>query len=132
MSLVSWIAKKKQNIELLGTYLDDSFGPNHANNVAWYTPYHKFMPRNQVKLLELWDKLNIPHKEKKQIFGLSLMVIGIEVDANALSMTMPADTLNELVLAIQEFVSANHKFTLHEWQRLTGWINWSLNMFPLL
>jgi len=132
MLLVSWIEKKKQNIELLGTYLDDSFGPNHANNVAWYTPYHKFIPRNQVKLLELWDKLNIPHKEKKQIFGLSLMVIGIEVNVNALSMTMPADMLNELILAIQEFVSANRKFMLHEWQRPTGWINWSLNMFPLL
>ena len=47
-------------------------------------------------------------------------------------MTMPADTLNELILAIQEFVSANHKFTLCEWQRLAGWINWSLNVFPLL
>ena len=100
MSLVSWIAKKKRNIELLGTYTDDSFGPNHADDLTWYTPYHKFMPTNQVKILELWDELNIPHKEKKQVFGSPLTVIGIEVDANALSMTMPADTLNELILAI--------------------------------
>ena len=132
MALVSWIAKKKRNIELLGTYSDDSFGPDHADNIAFYTPYRKFMPRNQVKLLELWDELNIPHKEKKQVFGSSLTVIGIEVDANTLSMTMPADTLNELVTAIRDFVNANHKFTLREWQRLAGWINWSLNVFPLL
>lgn len=123
MALVSWIAKKKRNIELLGTYSDDSFGPDHADNLAFYTPYRKFMPRNQVKLLELWDELNIPHKEKKQVFGSSLTVIGIEVDANALSMTMPADTLNELVTAIRDFVNTNHKFTLREWQRLAGWIN---------
>ena len=132
MSLVSWIAKKKWNIELLGTYTDDSFGPNHADDLTWYTPYHKFMPTNQVKILELWDELNIPHKEKKQVFGSPLTVIGIEVDANALSMTMPADMLNEFILAIREFVSENHKSTLLEWQRLTGWINWSLNVFPLL
>ena len=95
-------------------------------------PYHKFMPRNQVKLLELWDELNIPHKEKKQVFRLSLTVIGIKVDANALSMTMPANTLNELVTAVHEFINTNHQFTLCERQRLAGWINWSLSIFPLL
>ena len=36
MSLVSWIAKKKRNIELLGTYADDSFGPDLADNLAFY------------------------------------------------------------------------------------------------
>ena len=132
MALVSWIAKKKHNIELLGTYADDSFGPDHADNLTWYTPYCKFMPTNQVKLLELWDELNIPHKEKKQIFGSSLTVIGIQVDANALTMTMPPDTLNKLIIAIRDFINANHKFMLREWQRLAGWINWSLNVFPLL
>ena len=132
MSLVSWIAKKQRNIELLGTYLDDSFGPDHTDNLAWYPPYNKLMPKNQVKLLQLWDEINLPHKESKQIFGSSLTIIGIEVDANALSMTMPPDTLRELISAIHDFVSSNHKFTLREWQRLAGWINWSFNVFPLL
>jgi len=36
MALVSWIVKKKHNIELLGTYADDSFGPDLAANIAWY------------------------------------------------------------------------------------------------
>jgi len=132
MSLVSWIAKKQWNIELLGTYSDDSFGLDHANNLAWYPPYNKFLPKNQVKLLQLWDKINLPHKKSKQIYGSSLTIIGIEVDANALSMTMPPDRLRELISAIDDFISSNHKFTLHEWQRLAGWINWSFNVFPLL
>jgi len=132
MSLVSWIAKKQWNIELLGTYLDDSFGPDHANNLAWYPPYNKFLPKNQVKLLQLWDEINLPHKESKQIYGSSLTIIGIEVDANALSMTMPPDRLRELISAIDDFISSNHKFTLCEWQHLAGWINWSFNVFPLL
>jgi hypothetical protein len=132
MSLVSWIAKKKQGITLLGTYADDSFGPNHANDLAWYAPYRKFMPANQVKVLQLWDEINLPHKESKQVFGSTLTVIGIEVDADALSMTMPRELLQELITAIREFVTSDHKFTLCEWQRLAGWINWSLNVFPLL
>jgi len=132
MSLISWIAKKQQNIELLGTYADDSFGPDLVDNVAWYLPYRKVMPKNQVKLLELWDEINLPHKESKQVNSSTLTIIGIEVDADGLSMTMPPDTLCELITAIRDFVTSNHKFTLHEWQRLAGWINWSLNVFPLL
>ena len=45
---------------------------------------------------------------------------------------MPPDTLNELIVAIQDFTTTKCKFTLCEWQRLAGWINWSLNVFPLL
>jgi len=132
MALVSWIAKRKRNIKLLGTYLDDSFGPDLADNLVFYPPYRKFMPANQVKLLQLWDEINLPHKESKQVFGSQLTVIGIQVDTNTLSMTMPPHTLAELISAIHEFITAKCKFTLREWQRLAGWINWSFNVFPLL
>ena len=132
MSLVSWIAKRKRNIELLGTYSDDSFRPDLANNLVFYPPYRKFMPSNQVKLLQLWDEINLPHKETKQIFGSTLTVIGIQVDANSLSMTMPPNALTELITAICDFITAKRKFTLCKWQRLAGWINWSFNVFPFL
>jgi len=112
--------KEEEGVELLGTYSDDSFGPKLANNVSWYMPYHKFMPTNQVKLLQLWDEINLPHKESKQIFGSPLTVIGIKVDTNTLSMTMPPDMLMQLVMVIQEFITTKHKFALHEWQRLAG------------
>jgi len=125
-------SKEEEGVELLGTYSDDSFGPELANNVSWYMPYCKFMPTNQVKLLQLWDEINLPHKESKQIFGSPLTAIGIKVDANTLYMTMPPDMLMQLVMVIQEFITTKHKFALHEWQRLAGWINWSLNVFLLL
>lgn len=47
-------------------------------------------------------------------------------------MTMPPDTVTQLITAIREFTTSKHKFTLRKWQRLAGWINWSLNIFPLL
>jgi hypothetical protein len=132
MALVSWIAKKKRNIELLGTYSDDSFGPDLSDNLTFYPPYRKFMPSNQVKLLQLWDEINLPHKESKQLFGPTLTIIGIEVNANALSMTMTPNAISELITAINDFTTTKRRFTLCEWQRLAGWINWSLNVFPLL
>ena len=81
-------------------YSDDSFGPDLANNLAFYPPYCKFMPSDQVKLLQLWDEINLPHKESKQIFGSMLTVIEIQVDANSLSMAMPPNALAELITAI--------------------------------
>ena len=132
MSLVSWIAKKKCNIELLGMYSDDSFGPEHEHNVTWYTPYWKFMPTNQARILQLWDKINLPHKEKKQVYRSVLTIIGIEVYANTLTMLMPPDSSWDLIAVINDFINSHWKFSLKEWQRLAGWINWSFNIFPLL
>lgn len=132
MSLVSWITKKKRDIAFLATYADDSFGPQHADCIDWYEPYRKYLPSNQASILKLWDEINLPHKEKKQVSGSTLTIIGIEVDADALTMTMPQQYLNELIAAITDFINSPRRFTLKEWQRLAGWINWSFNVFPLL
>ena len=61
----------------------------HAQNVTWYQPYWMFIPTDQVKILELWDEINLPHKEKKQVYGSIFTIVGIEVNANALTMSMP-------------------------------------------
>jgi len=126
MSLVSWIAKKKRNIELLGTYADNTFGPELATNVTYYEHYWKFMPTSQVKILCLWDEINLPHKEKKQVHGSVLTIIGIEVDANTLTLSMPPDSLKDLIMAITDFITNHRRFLLKEWQRLAGWMNWSM------
>jgi len=47
-------------------------------------------------------------------------------------MTMPHQSLLDLTAAIHDFITSCQKFTLKEWQRLAGWINWCLNVFPLL
>ncbi|RDB27277.1 hypothetical protein Hypma_004297 [Hypsizygus marmoreus] len=135
-ALVTWIAIHVKLILFLCAYSDDSFGPNDTLDVAFYPPYHKYMPSNQVKLLLLWDELGIPHKEKKQIFGNPLKIIGIIVDADLMTMTLPSDRLADLLQELAKFTKYdNHKspsFTLKVWQRLAGWLNWSFNVFPLL
>jgi len=58
------------------------------------------MPVNQVKLLSLWDELGIPHQPHKQLFGMRLTIIGICVNANSLTFTLPKQALDELLQEI--------------------------------
>jgi hypothetical protein len=89
--LVSWIGKNKFDIHDLLNYSDDSFGVELAKNTMTYEPYGKAMLSNQVKLLNLWDELGIPHKEKKQLWGKILTIIGIDVDANNLTLSLSSE-----------------------------------------
>ena len=82
------IAKEIKRIRYLGNYVDDSSGCSKEDDSLFYAPYGKFMPRDQVILLSLWDELGIPHKPHKQISGSPLTIIGISVDANELSLTL--------------------------------------------
>ena len=69
---VTWIAKNERGISDLASYSDDSFGVELMSNFTFYEPYQCWLPASQTSLLELWDELGIPHKEKKQIFGSNL------------------------------------------------------------
>jgi hypothetical protein len=87
--LVTWIAQKIELIEDLWTYMDDSFGIDEEGNLVWYHRYEKHMPASQVKLLSLWDELGILHQPHKQVFGSTLTIIGIYVNPNGLTFSLP-------------------------------------------
>ncbi|KAJ2932592.1 hypothetical protein H1R20_g4498, partial [Candolleomyces eurysporus] len=127
MALVTWIAQNVRLVEnLIGAYVDDSFGFNEIDDVAFYCPYSKFLPRSQALLLELWDELGIPHKERKQVFGSPLTIIGFDVDPNNMSITLPDAAKKELLNEIETWImkpkkgSNNEgKFKIARWQPFT-------------
>jgi hypothetical protein len=136
-SLVTWIAKNVKLIPYLGAYSDDSFGIDQTENLIPYKKYNKLMPEQQVKLLCLWDELGIPHEERKQIWGAPLTVIGIDVDPNKMTLSLPPDRRTDLIAELRKFCLTTPRrrgasFSLREWQRLAGWMNWGLNVYPLL
>jgi hypothetical protein len=132
MGLVLWIAIFVKGIEDLFAYVDDSFSWEFADNMLWYEPYQKLLPAKQTQLLSLWDELHIPHEESKQVFGSPLMIIGFDVDPNAMTITMPAQSRSDLLTALREFAHPGQRRPLREFQRLAGWMNWALNAYPLL
>ncbi|RDB24323.1 hypothetical protein Hypma_008440, partial [Hypsizygus marmoreus] len=123
-------------IEFLGVYSDDSFSINNEGDITFYPRYNKHLPTGQFKLLSLWDKLGILHKEKKQVSSTLLIIIGIEVDPNAMTLTLPTAKREKLIKELNTFIARNGRrsvrFKLNVWQRLAGYINWVFNVFPLL
>lgn len=97
-----------------------------------YAPYHKLLPVKQTKLLLLFDELGVPHNERKQIYGASLTIISLNVDPNAMMITMPSDARCNLVTTVHSFTNAHQCCTLKDFQCLVGWVNWALNAYPLL
>lgn len=134
MSLVLWIAVEVRKIEGALAYMDDNFGADPNPTLVWYAPYRAFFPSKQVHLLLLWDDLGIPHKLPKQVFGHSLTIIGFHVDSITMTVTLPPESCADLVRAIRTFVldAPGRKRPLRQWQRILGWINWGLNVQPLL
>ena len=136
MACVMWIASHLRLIDDLKTYVDDVFSFELLGNTLWYPPYNKHLPYKQAKLLMLWDDIGLPHDERKQLSDNSLTVIGLEVDPNAMTVSMSLESRTELVEAIQSFLtyprSGKRRRTLREFQQLAGWVNWALNVYPLL
>jgi hypothetical protein len=132
MGVVLWIATFVSGIHDLFTYVDDSFSWEFMDNTLWYEPYKKSLPAKQVQLLRLWDDLHIPHEEAKQVFGSPLMIIGFDVDLNAMTITMPAGSCTDLLNALREFAHPNQRRPLRKFQWLAGCMNWALNANPIL
>jgi hypothetical protein len=132
IALVLWIAIFIYAINDLLGYVDDEFSWEFAFNTKWYPPYNKFLPTKQANLLYLWDLLGIPHEERKQVFSTPLTIIGFEVDPNAMTITMPLDARSDLIRAVRPFAVIGTRRPLRDFQRLAGWINWALNVYPLL
>lgn len=116
--------------------MDVLFGHDRAGRIAWYAPYQTYMPTKQAQLIELWDKLAIPHDQEKQLCSVVLPIIGFNVDLTSMRVTMPSELPTDLIASIRAFVSSppsgNRRHSLCELQCLAGWINWVLNTYPLL
>jgi len=72
--------------------------------------------------------------KKKQLFGRTLDIIGLHVNPLNMIITMSESSRTELTTAIRKFVNTteNRRCPLVEWQQILGWINWALNVYPLV
>jgi hypothetical protein len=114
--LVAWIADHIRDIEDL-VYVDDSFGVEEEGCVVLYVPYGDVLPLQQARLLELWDELGVPHKRKKQVHGSQLTILGIEVDVNNLTFTLPQESKDRLSKELADWCRRGVRRKVKEWQQ---------------
>ncbi|KAJ7040082.1 hypothetical protein C8F04DRAFT_948861 [Mycena alexandri] len=134
MGLVGWIANNKLDIDS-NVYADDTFGAGLASESEYYSPYDEFFPAEQAQTLDLWDSICLNHEREKQLNGAILVVVGIEVDSDAMTFTMPESKRAELLAGVLDFCHVppgGRRHPLKVFQRLGGWVNWSFNVYPLL
>jgi hypothetical protein len=132
MGLILWIATFVFMLEDLLAYVDDTFSWEFEDNFLFYPQYQKAFPAKQTRLLQVWDELGIPHEDSKQVFGDRLTIIGLDVDPNTMTITMPEQAHSDLITVIRSFVHPGQCRPLRKFQCLAGWMNWSLNAYPLL
>ncbi|PIL32090.1 hypothetical protein GSI_06795 [Ganoderma sinense ZZ0214-1] len=132
--LVAWIAVTKRGVSMLVNYVDDSAGIQLRKFVEWYLRYGMYIPRDQARLLRLWDDLGLGHDRPKQEHDLRLAWISFEIDSRSSYATLPNDARLKLLAALDDFCgpSRGRRRTLAEFQSLAGYVNWALNVFPLL
>ncbi|KDQ27192.1 hypothetical protein PLEOSDRAFT_1024511, partial [Pleurotus ostreatus PC15] len=110
-------------------FMDDFFGWNFTDNLMLFRG--KLRPRQQVWLLLLWDRINCPWEEKKQLFGDIQKIIGFWVDANVGSISLSPGSVADILEKISSFLNTHDRAPiLREWQRLTGHLNWAINVLP--
>ncbi|KAF8985854.1 hypothetical protein BDQ17DRAFT_1259984, partial [Cyathus striatus] len=131
-SLSTWSCVFIKCIPDLFQYSDDMFRADLASNVAWYGPYRQSFPVHQTALLSFWDEIGFPHEQEKQLFGSSLTVIRFQVDTAQMSISMAPGKKEELIDPICQFIDSKHIRHPVNFQHLAGWVNWALNVFPLL
>lgn len=129
--LIAWIAIHKHGVEGLFVYMDDFYGWDFADNLVLYRGMHR--PVRQVKLLQLWEAISCPFDNVKQLHGVPIKIIGFYVDIMKGTISLSPDSITDIVGKIDEFLhnsGSSRAPVLHEWQRLTGHLNWLLNVLP--
>lgn len=137
ISLVLWAAQFVCGIDALLAYVDDVFSFDDFYTLVLYRPYNRLMAPKQAALLHLWDWIGVPHSDDKQVSGSPLVIIGLEVDPNLMTVTMSDESRTDLIAKIDDFITLrsnndNGKRKLVEWQHILGHANWALNAFPVL
>jgi hypothetical protein len=131
-SLVAWIAENVKTIPHLKAYVDDNASFDLVGDVLYYAPYHRYFPSKQTRLLLLWDELNIPHAEKKQIYGPVIPFVGFDVDLNKMVVSISDERRTNLITKVLDFAKPGKHHPLRDFESLTGHLNWSFTVFPLL
>ena len=114
-SLVAWIAEHVKEIPHLKACVDDNTSFGLAGDVLYYKLYHHYFLTNQTKLPQLWNKLNIPHAKKKQIYRPVIPFVGLDIDSNRMVVSISDEHHSKSIVKVLAFPKPGKCHPLWEW-----------------
>ncbi|GAA5922469.1 hypothetical protein JCM1841_004921 [Sporobolomyces salmonicolor] len=125
--------KQHLGLEFPLAYVDDAFGVDTsglslpvANPITGET---RSVPRDQARLLLVWNFVGCPWEWEKQLSGRQLVILGHFVDAEALTVSLPEAARQAFHAFINDFLSTQ-KQPLVAFQRAAGYGNWVCTTLP--
>ena len=109
MGAILWIMSFRLGIGDIFAYVDDCFSWEFADRTLFYPPYNLHLPTKQVRLLQLWDELGIPHDLPKQEHGERLTIIGLDMDTRNITISMPLQARSDLLAALWDFTHVGQR-----------------------
>ena len=103
ISLVCCIMDHIKHIQHLKCYIDNNCSFTQIGDVKYYEPYGRYFPSDQMKLLELWDKIGLPHVEWKQIYTPTITFIHFKINPNAMTVSISCEWKQTLIDQVIDF-----------------------------
>lgn len=134
INVVLWGVKEHLRNEHLFVYVDDIFSVDYSHLLVTVTHpvtgESRAVPRDQARVLTVWSTVGVPWDWDKQIFGTSLVVLGHDIDAVALTVSLPAQAKLDFIAYLESFLATDSP-PLFRWQRLAGYSQWACTTIPL-
>ena len=125
MSLLIWIAWYYYHLSLY-VYMDDVYG------YSLCTENECFSIQQQL-WLDLLADLNIPVSLEKNVLSSLASILGIEVDCNAMTITLDSTARQKLVdYLVAIAAKPSQSISVKQWSSIAGWLNWAASPLPYL
>ena len=99
-----WVRIHEHGIEGLLHYVDDTFNVSFNDELTFYHPYQWLMPTDQTWFLLLLDQIGLLHKDKKQLHGMTLKIIGLVVNLMDMTISMSSKAKQNLIESIHDSI----------------------------
>lgn len=134
MNVVMWGVKSHLGLEFPLEYVDDAFNLDCSGILLPVTHpvtgEERLVPRDQARLLLIWNFVGVPWSWDKQLHGVRLIILGHLVDALAFTVELPPDAKAAFIETIKNFLD-DPTPALVRWQRLAGYAQWACSVIPL-
>ncbi|KAI9327429.1 hypothetical protein BDR26DRAFT_952851 [Obelidium mucronatum] len=123
--LINWYLVKILCLHSL-VMMDDFWGVTYQHISAPLTS----KPEDMLLAQEFITSLGIPLSTEKDVWGPCIPVVGYQVDATSMELSLTHKQLHELLAFLESWLICPVVcFRLNVWSKLTGYLNWAANIF---